>query len=38
MPAGYLKEDGVNYMVSVGDAIDGGGFFDLGMDGINPSA
>lgn len=42
MPAGYLKEDGVNYMVSVGDAIDTRQdledlvLFDLGMDGINP--
>ena len=42
MPAGYLKEDGVNYMVSVGDAIDTRRdledlvLFDLGMDGIDP--
>lgn len=42
MPAGYLKEDGVNYMVSVGDAIDTRQdlenlvLFDLGMDGIDP--
>ena len=42
MPAGYLKEDGVNYMVSVGAAIDtrqdleGLVLFDLGMDGIDP--
>lgn len=42
MPAGYLKEDGVNYMVSVGDAIgtrqdlEGLVLFDLGMDGIDP--
>ncbi len=42
MPAGYLKEDGVNYMVSVGDAIDTRQdledlvLFDLGMDGIGP--
>ena len=41
MPAGYLKEDGVNYMVSVGDAIDTRQdlenlvLFDLGMDGID---
>ena len=39
MPAGYLKEDGVNYMVSVGDSIDTRPdledlvLFDLGMDG-----
>ena len=42
MPAGYLKEDGVNYMVSVGDAIDTRQdledlvLFDLGLDGIDP--
>ena len=42
MPAGYLKEDGVNYMVSVGDSIDTRQdledlvLFDLGMDGIDP--
>ena len=42
MPAGYLKEDGVNYMVSVGDAIDTRQdledlvLFDLRMDGIDP--
>ena len=42
MPAGYLKEDGVNYLVSVGDAIDTRQdlenlvLFDLGMDGIDP--
>lgn len=42
MPAGYLKEDGVNYMVSVGDAINTRQdledlvLFDLGMDGIDP--
>lgn len=42
MPAGYLKEDGINYMVSVGDAIDTRQdledlvLFDLGMDGIDP--
>lgn len=42
MPAGYLKEDGVNYMVSVGDAIgtrqdlENLVLFDLGMDGIDP--
>lgn len=42
MPAGYLKENGVNYMVSVGDAIDTRQdlenlvLFDLGMDGIDP--
>lgn len=42
MPAGYLKKDGVNYMVSVGDAIDTRQdledlvLFDLGMDGIDP--
>lgn len=41
MPAGYLKEDGVNYMVSVGDAIDTRQdledlvLFDLGMDGMD---
>ena len=41
MPAGYLKEDGVNYMVSVGDAIgtrqdlEDLVLFDLGMDGID---
>ena len=42
MPAGYVQEDGVNYMVSVGDAIDTRQdledlvLFDLGMDGIDP--
>ena len=42
MPAGYLKEDGVNYMVSVGDTIDTRQdledlvLFDLGMDGMDP--
>ena len=42
MPAGYLKEDGVNYMVSVGDAIgtrqdlEDLVLIDLGMDGIDP--
>ena len=42
MPAGYLNEDGVNYMVSVGDAIgtrqdlEDLVLFDLGMDGIDP--
>ncbi len=42
MPAGYLQEDGVNYMVSVGDEITNRGdlenmiLFDMGMDGIEP--
>ena len=42
MPAGYLKEDGVNYMVSVGDAIDTRQeledlvLFDLGLEGLEP--
>lgn len=42
MPAGYLQEDGVNYMVSVGDEIanredlENMVLFDMGMDGIEP--
>ena len=42
MPAGYLKEDGVNYMVSVGDEITDQEtlenliLFDPGIDGIDP--
>ena len=42
MPAGYLQEDGVNYMVSVGDEItnqkdlESMVLFDMGMDGIEP--
>ena len=42
MPAGYLKEDGVNYMVSVGDEITKEKdlknmvLFDMGIDGVKP--
>ncbi|MBP3493115.1 MAG: efflux RND transporter permease subunit [Oscillospiraceae bacterium] len=42
MPAGYLTEDGVSYMVSVGDSIDSQQaledmiLFDLGMEGVEP--
>ena len=42
MPAGYLQEDGVNYMVSVGDEITKEKdlknmvLFDMGIDGIKP--
>ena len=42
MPAGYLQEDGVNYMVSVGDEItsredlESMVLFDMGLDGIAP--
>ncbi len=42
MPAGYLTEDGVQYMVSVGDTIDTQAaledllLFDLGFEGIEP--
>ena len=42
MPAGYLEQDGVNYMVSVGDEIKEQSvledllLFDLGMDDIAP--
>ena len=43
MPAGYVEQDGVSYMVSVGDEIDVAGrsladlvLFDLGMDGVEP--
>ena len=42
MPAGYLQEDGVNYMVSVGDEItsredlENMVLFDMGLDGIAP--
>ena len=42
MPAGYLHEDGVNYMVSVGDEItsredlENMVLFDMGLDGIAP--
>ena len=40
MPAGYLQEDGVNYMVSVGDSISSRQelsdmvLFDLGLEGV----
>lgn len=42
MPAGYVEQDGVNYMVSVGDeiteleALQNLLLFDLGMDGVEP--
>ena len=42
MPAGYLQEDGVNYMVSVGDEItsredlESMVLFDMGLDGVAP--
>ena len=42
MPAGYIEQDGVSYMVSVGDeittqdALEGLLLFDLGIDGIDP--
>ncbi len=42
MPAGYLTEDGVSYMVSVGDsittqqALEDMVLFDLGMEGVDP--
>lgn len=42
MPAGYLQEDGVNYMVSVGDEITSREdledmvLFDMGLDGVAP--
>ena len=42
MPAGYVEQDGVNYMVSVGDAItdqetlEGLLLFDMGMEGVAP--
>ena len=42
MPAGYVEQDGVSYMVSVGDeiteqaALENLLLFDLGMDGIEP--
>lgn len=42
MPAGYLKEDGVSYMVSVGDSIETRQeleelvLFDLGLEGMEP--
>ena len=42
MPAGYVEQDDVNYMVSVGDAItdqetlEGLLLFDLHMDGVEP--
>lgn len=42
MPAGYLQEDGVNYMVSVGDSISSRQelsdmvLFDLGLEGVEP--
>jgi len=42
MPAGYVEQDGVNYMVSVGDEItkldtlENLLLFDLGIDGIDP--
>ena len=42
MPAGYITEDGVQYMVSVGDSIDTQEsledmiLFDLGIDGMEP--
>ena len=43
MPAGYLQEDGVNYMVSVGDSISSRQelsdmvLFDLGLEGVEPT-
>lgn len=42
MPAGYVEQDGVNYMVSVGDSIGNQKeledlvLFDLGLDGVEP--
>ena len=42
MPAGYVEEDGVNYMVSIGDEITELEvlqellLFDMGMDGVDP--
>ena len=42
MPAGYVEEDGVNYMVSIGDeiteleALQELLLFDMGMDGVDP--
>ncbi|MBR5868015.1 MAG: efflux RND transporter permease subunit, partial [Clostridia bacterium] len=42
MPAGYVKEDGVSYMVSVGDPIATESelsdliLFDMGMEGVEP--
>ena len=42
MPAGYIQQDGVSYMVSVGDtikqqtALENLLLFDLGMEGIEP--
>ncbi|MBE6971433.1 MAG: acriflavin resistance protein [Ruminococcaceae bacterium] len=42
MPAGYVEQDGVSYMVSVGDTIDTQQalqemiLFDLGIDGVEP--
>lgn len=42
MPAGYIEEDGVNYMVSVGDtiktqdALEDMVLFDLGIKGVQP--
>ena len=42
MPAGYVEEDGVNYMVSVGDEITELAtlqdllLFDMGMEGVEP--
>lgn len=42
MPAGYIEQDGVSYMVSVGDEmttaeeLEGLLLFDLGMDGVEP--
>lgn len=42
MPAGYVEEDGVNYMVSIGDEItdletlENLMLFDMGMEGVDP--
>ena len=42
MPAGYVEQEGVSYMVSVGDPITDAGtlsnllLFDMGMEGIEP--
>ena len=42
MPAGYIEQDGISYMVSVGDEITSARvleyllLFDLGIDGIDP--
>ena len=42
MPAGYVEQDGISYMVSVGDTIDTQQglqemiLFDLGMEGVDP--